>query len=56
MDATPDNFFKNKQVCEQPAYLFWKLQSRLIKLNQKLNKLTHPERSHLDRLKTQKIR
>ncbi len=25
--------------CQQPAYLFWKLQSKVTKLNQRLNKL-----------------
>lgn len=25
--------------CEQPAYLFWKLQSKMLKLNQRLHRL-----------------
>jgi hypothetical protein len=33
---TAINFPKDKEHCDQPAYLFWKLQSRLTKLNNRL--------------------
>lgn len=44
----PSSFFRMsetpKDQCNQPAYLFWKLQSKITKLDYRLNRLKrHPK-------------
>ncbi|MEA3405564.1 MAG: hypothetical protein U9R28_07490 [Pseudomonadota bacterium] len=34
-----------KEQCDYPAYLFWKLQSQLTKLDYRLNRLSHQNES-----------
>lgn len=30
------------ELCDHPAYLFWKVQSQLTKLNNRLTRTSHP--------------
>lgn len=33
------------ELCDHPAYLFWKVQSQLTKLNNRLTRSAHPDKT-----------